>query len=204
VLLTKVFSDEQFERALDSWEWIGLDEKKPVLASLFGDVFFASKDGWWFLDLIEGSLTHRWLDRDALQQDLDTEDGQVRRSRSGSERSTPSMLWAGPSRTRKTMPATASALFIHAKERACLWQIRPLETLRINSHFFVEDEIEFDLDPRAIGDEQHFEVVRVFLATLGRALQKPVGLCIEGGPPRCPDDLRYEPEADTVLIVSRF
>ncbi len=102
------------------------------------------------------------------------------------------------------MPANACALFTHAKERACLWQIRPLETLRINSHFFVEDEIEFDLDPREIGDEQHLEVVRGFLGTLGRALHKPVGLCIEGGPPRCPDDLRYEPETDTVLIVPRF
>ena len=78
MLLTKVFSEEQFERALDSWKWIGLDEKKPVLASLFGDVFFASRDGWWFLDLIEASLTHRWADRDALQQELDTKDGQDR------------------------------------------------------------------------------------------------------------------------------
>jgi hypothetical protein len=76
VLLTKVFSDAQFERALESWQWVGLDGKKPVLASLFGDVFFASTDGWWFLDLIEGSLTHHWPDRDALQHELDTEDGQ--------------------------------------------------------------------------------------------------------------------------------
>ena len=76
--LTKTFNDEQFASALESWGWIGLDRKKPTLASLFGDVFFASNDGWWFLDLIEGSLTNSWPDRDSLQQDLETEDGQDR------------------------------------------------------------------------------------------------------------------------------
>ena len=76
MLLTKVFSDEQFERALSSWNWIGLEGKKPVLASLFGDIFFASHDGWWFLNLIEGSLVRRWADREMLQRELDSEDGQ--------------------------------------------------------------------------------------------------------------------------------
>jgi len=59
-----------------SWQWIGLDGKKPVLTSLFGDVFLASKDGWWYFSLLDGSLTRRWADRDALQSELDTEDGQ--------------------------------------------------------------------------------------------------------------------------------
>jgi hypothetical protein len=76
VLLTKIFSDEQFERALESWNWIGLDGKQPALASLFGDIFFAAPDGWWYLSLLDGSLTRRWADRDAVQNELDTDDGQ--------------------------------------------------------------------------------------------------------------------------------
>jgi hypothetical protein len=77
-LLTKVFSDEQFETALDSWQWIGLRGKQPVRGSLFGDLFFSSSDGWWFLDVIEGSLTRRWPDRTALERELAIEDGQDR------------------------------------------------------------------------------------------------------------------------------
>jgi hypothetical protein len=99
------------------------------------------------------------------------------------------------------MPVSARALFARSKEHACLWEIRPLETVRLNCHFFDEGEIEFDLDPREIRDEQHLDVVREFLSTVGRALKRPVGLGIEGGSPRCPDDLRYEPEADVVTVL---
>jgi len=76
VLLTKVFSNGQFERALESWQWLDLSSKKPVLASLFGDVFFAAQDGWWYLSVLDGSLGRHWDDRDSLQVELDTENGQ--------------------------------------------------------------------------------------------------------------------------------
>jgi hypothetical protein len=76
VLLTKIFNDDQFERALESWQWLDLSRKKPVLASLFGDVFFAAQDGWWYLSVLDGSLSRNWGDRDSLQAELDTEDGQ--------------------------------------------------------------------------------------------------------------------------------
>lgn len=54
--------------ALDAWQWIGLDDKKPILVTAFADVFFRGADGIWFLDTIEGQLkfvcsTRRHLDQ---------------------------------------------------------------------------------------------------------------------------------------------
>lgn len=54
--------------ALASWQWVGLDDKKPILVTAFADVFFRSGEGIWFLDTIEGKLkfvcpTRRHLDK---------------------------------------------------------------------------------------------------------------------------------------------
>ncbi|MFC4061196.1 T6SS immunity protein Tdi1 domain-containing protein [Planomonospora corallina] len=76
--LTKVFTPEQFEQGLESWHWIGLEGKVPVLASLFGDVVFRAEDGFWWLDTIEGSLTRPWEDADAVRAELNTVAGQER------------------------------------------------------------------------------------------------------------------------------
>jgi hypothetical protein len=76
VLLTTNPSAEKFARGLESWDWLDLAGKTPVLASLFGDIFFAAADGYWFLSLMEGSLSPTGMTRDELQALLDTEDGQ--------------------------------------------------------------------------------------------------------------------------------
>jgi hypothetical protein len=47
-----------------------------VLASLFGHVFLAADDGYWFLESIEGTLTRRWATSQAVNAELDTEAGQ--------------------------------------------------------------------------------------------------------------------------------
>jgi len=39
VLLTKSFTVEEYARALETWRWLGVEGKTPVLASVFGDVF---------------------------------------------------------------------------------------------------------------------------------------------------------------------
>lgn len=70
------FSDEQFARALAEWEWIGLQDKQPVFASLFGDIFLGSDDGVWLLDIVQGTLTCRWSSFDACEAALnDPEQG---------------------------------------------------------------------------------------------------------------------------------
>jgi hypothetical protein len=78
VALTKIFPPEQFAAALESWEWIGVAGKTPVAASLFGDVFLEDAAGYWFLDSVEGTLTHEWESRDAMTEALGNEVGQDR------------------------------------------------------------------------------------------------------------------------------
>lgn len=74
--LTKSFSARSFADALESWQWVELRGKTPVLASLFGDVFLQDPSGYWFLDTVEGALTQPWTKRDQVQATLATEEGQ--------------------------------------------------------------------------------------------------------------------------------
>lgn len=76
--MTRVFTEDQFSHGLESWEWIGLGGKTPVFASPFGDVFFRSSDGFWWLDTLEGSLTRPWSSAEALKADLGSPEGQDR------------------------------------------------------------------------------------------------------------------------------
>ena len=76
--LTRSFSAEQFARALESWDWADIQGKQPLFTSPFGDVFFQAQDGFWFLDLLEGTLTRPWPDAGALQAELNTGEGQDR------------------------------------------------------------------------------------------------------------------------------
>jgi hypothetical protein len=76
--LLRRFSDQDFYRALESWTWVpGLTDKKPTIASPFGDVFLQSSDGaYWILDLLEGQLRQCASSAAELQAVLDTPDGQ--------------------------------------------------------------------------------------------------------------------------------
>ena len=76
--LTKSFSADEYEQALSTWRWAGVEGKTPVLASLFGDVFLQDARGYWFLDTLEGTLTRTWRTRDEVQAALDSDDGQDR------------------------------------------------------------------------------------------------------------------------------
>ncbi|MDP9441104.1 MAG: DUF1851 domain-containing protein [Actinomycetota bacterium] len=76
VEITKAFDSGSFGRALESWEWMEVRGKTPVLASLFGDVILQDASGFWFLDTVEGSLVWAWASRDELQSTLSTEEGQ--------------------------------------------------------------------------------------------------------------------------------
>jgi hypothetical protein len=42
--LIRNFSQDEFSRALESWDWIGIGDKSPVFTSPFGDVFFRAVD----------------------------------------------------------------------------------------------------------------------------------------------------------------
>ena len=53
--LTRSFSPEQFNRALESWDWIGIGDRRPVFTSPFGDVFFQTRHGFWWFDTLSVS-----------------------------------------------------------------------------------------------------------------------------------------------------
>jgi hypothetical protein len=72
----KRFSPEQYEQALDAWSWLDFAGQTPQFASLFGDLFLESAEGWWYLDIIEGDLKHVWQTAAELQAVLDTPEGQ--------------------------------------------------------------------------------------------------------------------------------
>ncbi len=76
--LIRTFTAEQYARALQSWDWVGLQGKKPAFTSPFGDVFLSDPAGYWYLDLVDGSLTMPWPTADQLTAELDTVEGQDR------------------------------------------------------------------------------------------------------------------------------
>lgn len=62
--------------ALESWDWMDFSDKTPFITTAFGDVFFESKDGIFFLDSIGGSLEKVASTKKELQDLLNTADGQ--------------------------------------------------------------------------------------------------------------------------------
>ncbi len=72
-----IYPTEDYLRpALSAWEWIGLDNLKPIAVTAFGDVFFQSEEDVLFLDTLEGNLTVAAHDTDELEEILNTEEGQ--------------------------------------------------------------------------------------------------------------------------------
>lgn len=54
--------------------------------------------------------------------------------------------------------------------------------LSLNAHFFCEDEMEFDFDPRDVKDIDRFSDLMAFMAQIGQLVSKPVKLTEESAP----------------------
>ena len=61
---------------LEAWDWIDFSGKEPFITTCFGDVFFESNDGVYFLDTLAGSLEKVASSKEELQEILNTEEGQ--------------------------------------------------------------------------------------------------------------------------------
>ena len=71
-------SKEAVGRALDSWRWLPIEGRTPVLVTAFGDIFFEGNDGIWFLDTLEGTLEKVCVTREELSGILASEEAEDR------------------------------------------------------------------------------------------------------------------------------
>jgi hypothetical protein len=69
-------SEHDIFRALESWNWLPVEGKQPILVTAFADVFFCSGDEIWFLDTLEGNLKNICSSRAQLDSILSTTEGQ--------------------------------------------------------------------------------------------------------------------------------
>jgi hypothetical protein len=90
-----------------------------------------------------------------------------------------------------TLPLVAVAIFSSQKHPKLLsvW----VGEAQLNCHFFAEDEIDLDLDPRQITGEEIFDAIRQFMEQLAVAIQRSILLTPEnlGEHPIA----QYEPES---------
>ena len=100
----------------------------------------------------------------------------------------------------EAMPSV-SEIFARSELVVAGWSIRPVNDMRINCHFFVPDEIEFDFCPREIVSQRHLDFVCDFISVLGRQVDKPVAVGIESSDPRPAPLMQYEPAADRIVLT---
>jgi hypothetical protein len=75
--------------------------------------------------------------------------------------------------TPASVPENVASIFNHNEIERSLLQI-DLGEIILRCHFFSEDEIEFDLDPRNINDGRSFDRLLAFVKSLGETLGKAV------------------------------
>lgn len=75
------------------------------------------------------------------------------------------------------LPTDISSLFTN-RQNSLKLQLKK-ENILINSFFFIDDEIEFDIDPREFVAEEQHSVIFEFLSLLSGATNKTIKLCDE-------------------------
>jgi hypothetical protein len=69
---------EAIERATQSWQWLPIDGREPLLVTAFGDIFFTGEDGVWFLDTLGGTFDRICSTRAELEELLASTERQDR------------------------------------------------------------------------------------------------------------------------------
>uniref|UniRef100_B0SZV4 Uncharacterized protein n=1 Tax=Caulobacter sp. (strain K31) TaxID=366602 RepID=B0SZV4_CAUSK len=73
---------------------------------------------------------------------------------------------------------SADVIFERRQETSTLLQVSA-GNVHLNCHFFCEEEIEFDLDPRELREEHDLQAVLAFMSTLANGTGKPAILTHE-------------------------
>jgi hypothetical protein len=76
------------------------------------------------------------------------------------------------------IPDKAEEIFARARKLGASLSVEVADAL-VNCHFFREDEIEFDLDPRDVAGPEQLEALGRFMRILGEATGKPVVMTME-------------------------
>jgi hypothetical protein len=104
----------------------------------------------------------------------------------------------GFSSTGRPLPPHVREILASADEFSVCLSIQPVAGLLINTHFFTEDEIEFDLSPTEVRGQTELDAVCTFLRVVARAVDKPIVLTPEGLPSR--HLLAYDPATDAFAV----
>src|SRR5262245_63015363 len=99
----------------------------------------------------------------------------------------------------RPIPSDVNGLFYRQMDTALLLEI-DVGGVKLNCHFFVENEIELDLDPRQVNSDEKVEAVLAFMSRLGRELEKEVLMTAENM--RTVVIFRYDPSTDKVTYSS--
>ena len=102
------------------------------------------------------------------------------------------------------MPDRIAGLLERSIEAGVLWHLDLTPVVQATCHFLEMGEIEFTFDPREVVSREALDAVCAFMEVVGRALDRPVSLGIEGFVGcRPPDHMRYEPTRGQVVVVPR-
>lgn len=97
------------------------------------------------------------------------------------------------------LPEQVRAIFAAKPGSSTTLHIRPVADVLVNTHFFSDDEIEFDFSPRELQGQERLDVLCSFLRTIGRALGKPIVVTPENV--RACHLLTYSPSGDRIAIT---
>lgn len=81
------------------------------------------------------------------------------------------------------LPQQITDIFASRRSQAAVtMHIWPAPTMLVNTHFFSDDEIEFDFDRTELQGQHQLDALCWFMRSLGRQLGKPVRLTPENSP----------------------
>ncbi|WP_432941034.1 hypothetical protein ACQPXM_32785 [Kribbella sp. CA-253562] len=100
--------------------------------------------------------------------------------------------------TGRPLPPDVREIFALTDELSVSLSIHPVAALRIPTHFFAEDEIEFDLSPTDVRGQVELDALCTFLRVVARAVDKPIVLTPESLPAQ--HLLAYDPATDAFAV----
>jgi hypothetical protein len=99
----------------------------------------------------------------------------------------------------RPLPHDVGEIFRHRCEASTCLHIWPAPNIMVNSHFFSEDEIEFDFDPGQFHGQDDLDVMCAFVHLIGTALHQLVYVTPENTPDRAL--LIYDPSLNRVTAA---